>query len=298
MSEVQAALADPAAAIALAMGPPFPELVPQRPGSGLVVGNRPVPGPGPARFVFKKAHMSREDYRVFNASGHVVAVLHHFGKNPYDKLGAVSGYAAAHDNRMGEWESLCHVSGYNGMPGLRVRPKNLSRHGRQYVSDGAKRVLFNVGKESKLKNLALRSNLAVRRGEGKDVVYRVLPDLMGRTFQVVNEEEQLVCFVQKSTKALIMNAALGAGSEMVIDVAPGVDWTAMVAVIMALQQVGAHIVKDALGNFVLEPLKDSAVQTALQGSGMEGAAAGLGANVDSALHFMHKAQAIHRMFTQ
>ena len=33
---------------------------------------------------------------------------------------------------------------------------------------------------------------------------------------------------------------LGAGSEMSIDVAPGVDWTAMVAVVLAIQQVGAR----------------------------------------------------------
>lgn len=34
---------------------------------------------------------------------------------------------------------------------------------------------------------------------------RVLPDLMGRTLQIVtHEKEELVCFVQKSTKALIM----------------------------------------------------------------------------------------------
>lgn len=42
---------------------------------------------------------------------------------------------------------------------------------------------------------------------------------------------------QKSTKALIMNAALGGGSEMAVDVAAGVDWTAILACIMAIQQV-------------------------------------------------------------
>lgn len=35
-----------------------------------------------------------------------------------------------------------------------------------------------------------------------------------------------------------LQAALGSGSEMVIDVAPGVDWTAMIAILMAVQQVG------------------------------------------------------------
>ena len=47
---------------------------------------------------------------------------------------------------MGEWESLCTVSGYNGMPGLKIRPKALSRHGRQYVYDATGRLLFNIGK--------------------------------------------------------------------------------------------------------------------------------------------------------
>lgn len=36
---------------------------------------------------------------------------------------------------------------------------------------------------------------------------------MGRTFQVVNPEGQLVAFAQKSTKAMILEAALGAGER-------------------------------------------------------------------------------------
>lgn len=37
------------------------------------------------RFIFKKAHLSHDDFRIFDgSSGHVVAVMHHFGKNPYD----------------------------------------------------------------------------------------------------------------------------------------------------------------------------------------------------------------------
>jgi hypothetical protein len=51
-----------------------------------------------------------------------------------------------------------------------------------------------------------------------------------------NTKGQLVAIAAKSTKALILNAALGAGSEMIIDVAPGVDWTAILACMMAIQQ--------------------------------------------------------------
>lgn len=42
---------------------------------------------------------------------------------------------------------------------------------------------------------------------------------------------------KKQAMFVLMQAALGSGSEMVMDVAPGVDWTAMVAILMAVQQV-------------------------------------------------------------
>ena len=43
--------------------------------------------------------------------------------------------------------------------------------------------------------------------------------------------------VTKSLKTLIMNASLGAGSELEIEIAKGVDWTAMLAIILGLKQV-------------------------------------------------------------
>lgn len=37
--------------------------------------------------MFKKAHMSHEDFHVFDYStGHPVAVMHHYDKNPYAAL--------------------------------------------------------------------------------------------------------------------------------------------------------------------------------------------------------------------
>lgn len=45
----------------------------------------------------------------------------------------------------------------------------------------------------------------------------------------------------RSVKTLLMNAALGAGSELVIDVAQGVDWTAALAVVYGIQQVCSAI---------------------------------------------------------
>jgi hypothetical protein len=57
-------LADPTAAIDIAVGPPFPNLTPQQPGTGVIVGQQF--DNKPRRFVFKKAHLSREDFRVFD----------------------------------------------------------------------------------------------------------------------------------------------------------------------------------------------------------------------------------------
>jgi hypothetical protein len=37
-----------------------------------------------------------------------------------------------------------------------------------------------------------------------------------------------------------MSAALGSGSELEVDVAVGVDWTAILACLMAIQQVCQH----------------------------------------------------------
>jgi hypothetical protein len=49
--------------------------------------------------------------------------------------------------QMGEWESVCTVSGYQGMPSLKIRPKSISRHGRQFVYDAySRQVVFNIGK--------------------------------------------------------------------------------------------------------------------------------------------------------
>jgi hypothetical protein len=64
---------------------------------------------------------------------------------------------------------------------------------------------------------------------------------------------------------LLLQAALGSGSEMTIDVAPGVDWTAMIAIIMAVQQVRSRFASNALSRLPLNSLywvtlKNTAVQ--------------------------------------
>jgi hypothetical protein len=110
--EVGQAMMDPNAAIAIAMGPPFPALVPQQPGTGLILGNQI--DQQPRRFIFKKAHLSREDFRIFDAmSQQLVCVSHHYGKNPYESMDplGLGNQPAPMFGILGEMESLCHVTG-------------------------------------------------------------------------------------------------------------------------------------------------------------------------------------------
>ncbi|OAE28308.1 hypothetical protein AXG93_2507s1200 [Marchantia polymorpha subsp. ruderalis] len=247
---------DPNFIIELAVGPPIAELVPQNPaaGDGVTLGGKFLNKP--SRFIFKKAHLTADDNRIFDAdTGQLVCVSHHYGKNPYESLDPL-GISGQNDywqrsHILGEWESVCHVTGYRGMPSFKVRPKTFSVHGRQYIQDNrGEHTFFNIAKQSRMKSMSIRHNLVVCKGETEDDVYAILVDMAGRTMQVVNEKEERVAHIEKSMKTLLMNAALGAGSELMIDIAPGVDWTAILAIVIGLKQEVAgdagHITDQAI----------------------------------------------------
>lgn len=125
---------------------------------------------------------------------------------------------------MGEWDSVCDVRGYGGFRSFKIRPKKLSRHGRQYVRwDNSEEPLFNMSNLSRLKTQSIRHMTAACREDSRDPVWTITSDMMERTQVVLNEKEEQVAFVQKSLKTLILNAQFGKGSEVVIDIAPGVD---------------------------------------------------------------------------
>lgn len=145
----------------------------------------------------------------------------------YDSLDPLSlgnGDANYQRNTMGEWDSVCDVRGYGGFRSFKVRPKKLSRHGRQYVRyDNEEEPLFNMSNVSRLKSQSIRHSTAACRGDEREPVWTITADMMERTQVVLNEKEEQVAFVQKSLKTLILNAQFGKGSEVVIDIAPGVD---------------------------------------------------------------------------
>lgn len=279
---------DPNTIIEIAAGPPAPSLVPQKKGEGPVFGGQYATEA--KRFIFKKAHMSGDDYRIFDSTGRLVCNAWHDGKNPYGELDPLG---LGNTGPKQEWESLCRTQGYSGMPGFKVKPKMASTHGRQFIQSHDNRTIyFSVAKESKLKTMKLSNNFEICKGAEGEKVLEVQCDLAGRTMQFKNPKEEQVAFVQKSMKALIMTAALGSGSELVIDVAPGMDWTVILAALVGIQQVGAHFLKDAFGNFVAPQLQDAA----LQATGLDGVANQLGQNTDQVVHKVRWAQGIMNQF--
>ena len=234
---------DPNFVLKVAVGPPLASLVPQAPGSGLTLGSQFCYKE--TRFIWKTDLSSADDNRLFDATGRLMAVSYHYGKNPYETSDAALGIPTT-----GEWDSICYIGGYNGMPDLKVRPKTFSLHGRQYIRDASGETTFcNVATQSK--------NFAVFAGEKREKpVYTILVNMAGRTMQVMNNRDEKVALLEKSVKPLLLNARLGVGSEFTVDVAAGVDWTAMLAVVIGLQQVGKSIFEDAFNNFLLQPLQD------------------------------------------
>ncbi|KAL3698597.1 hypothetical protein R1sor_012673 [Riccia sorocarpa] len=293
---------DPNFLIEVAVGPPIPELVPQNPAAadGVALGARYLAKP--SRFIFKKAHLTAEDNRIFNAeTGQLVCASHHLGKNPYESLDPLG---ISHQNDywqrthiLGEWESVCHVTGYHGMPSFKVRPKTMSIHGRQYIQDPkGEHTYFNIAKQSRLKSMSIRHNLVVCKGDTEDDVYAILVDIAGRTMQVVNARDERVALIAKSMKTLIMNAAFGSGSELMIDIAPGVDWTAILAIVIGLKQVGEHFLKDAVSNFVLNPAQNAAQDYVLDVTGLQGVANEVGHASDQAIRTLNIFQLIMKEF--
>lgn len=231
---------DPNFVVQFAVGDPVPELKPQDRSSGIKFSG--IYFNKPKRYILKKAHMSREDNRMFDfETGKMVMVSHHPGKNPYDAFDPLgtTNQGNRYNVAGGEWESVCDISARGRFQSFKIRPKTMSRHGRQFVKRGDN-IAFNVGKMGKFKSMSLRDHFVVGEGEGEDVVYTCVADMMGRTVTITNDKEEIVAQMAKTTKALITTAAFGSGSESSIDIAPGVDCSTILAIVFAMGQVGAH----------------------------------------------------------
>ena len=79
------------------------------------------------------------------ATGQVILVSHHPGKNPYNKLDplGLGNSGKQHAVMGGEWESATDVSSrHPSMPSFKIRPKPMSAHGRQYIKNMHGELLF------------------------------------------------------------------------------------------------------------------------------------------------------------
>lgn len=260
---------DPNYAIQFAVGEPSSNLVPQSRDSGIKF--RGVYHTEVKQYIMKSAHMSREDLRMFDSStGRMTMVSHYPGKNPYDQFDPLgtTNQDARYQVAGGEWQSVYEVSCQAPFQSFKIRPKWMSRHGRQYVKVGDN-VILNVGKIGKLKSMSVRDHFMVGQGEDDELVYKCVADMTGRSIGIYNTKEELVANVSKSTKALVLTAALGHGSESLIDIAPGVDCSTILAVVYGLQQVGQHFMADLFDNYVADPLKGAVVDSAVEATGTQ-----------------------------
>lgn len=271
-SKLKNTMNDPSKLVQIAAGELPSNLVPQKRGSGIVKDGTYFSET--KRYVLKKAHFSMADFRIFDTDGNMVMNSHHPGNNPLDgvdPLGLANTEAVF--SPLGEWDSLCDVTGYsNDCSSFKVRPKKMSMHGRQRVkqmSDDS--VVMNVGKISRVKTMSMRHSFELCRGDDKDdEVYTAVGDLLGRSFSFYNEKKELVAIMAKTKKALILSAALGAGSENTIDIAAGVDCSAIIAGVFGILQAGSHLMVDAAKNFIVNPAKDHAVDQVISGGDEDG----------------------------
>jgi len=299
-AEMQSLVNNPDFVVEFAMGDPMPKLIPQERGSGITMTG--LYFDKQKRYLMKKAHMSNDDIRIFDTdTGQCVLVSHHPGKNPYDKLDPLNltNSDAKYQRHTGgaEWESVCDVTARGGgLQSFKIRPKSLSRHGRQYIKRTNNETVMNIGKMGKLKTMSLRDHLFVGHGDSKDAAYVIVADMVGRTFTIRNDKEEVVAQIAKTTKAMIKTAAFGSGSESTIDIAPGVDCSTILAIVYGIGQVGAHFMKDGFNSYVKEPLIGSATDSAIEAAGMQSVAQSYTSASHDAARHAHKLERTIKFF--
>lgn len=70
----------------------------------------------------------------------------------------------------------------------------------------------------------------------------------------------------------------------------------MLAVLFAQKQVGAHVVKDAASNFVINPLQNEAADQAVEALGMGEAVNAYNSLSSGATHYARVGQWVHKSF--
>ncbi|KAL2607483.1 hypothetical protein R1flu_026056 [Riccia fluitans] len=199
-------------------------------------------------FIWKKVDrlevgvVSEEDTsRVFcGETGKLLLCFHHAGKNPYGRgssepvdVGGKSRYA----------------TGYNGMISFCVEKDILSGASTNFVRDSeGKKTYFNVTNVDEF--------AVVFEGEDQETTLGSFkaPEFVREYhgMAIVNVRNEILASVKKSPLPLLKNISLGDGPEFQIDVAPGVDWTTVLAIVGGFGQEFIDQECDSIGESVSE----------------------------------------------
>ncbi|KAL2607480.1 hypothetical protein R1flu_026053 [Riccia fluitans] len=225
--------------------PPSKELVPvELKEEALVLGNqhsREVKS-----FIWKKVDrlkvgdVNEEDTsRVFcGETGKLLLCFHHAGKNPYGQ-----GSSQQVEGR------IRYATGYNGMISFSVEKDVFSGASRNFVRDAeGQKAYFNVTNVDEF--------AVVFEGEMQDnslgsfSAPEFLREYHGMA--IVSVQREILASVKRCPRPLLKNISFGDGPEFQIDVAPGVDWTTVLAIVGGFGQEFIDQGCDSIGETLLE----------------------------------------------
>ncbi|KAL3675184.1 hypothetical protein R1sor_025132 [Riccia sorocarpa] len=173
--------------------------------------------------------------RVFcGETGELILCFHHAGKNPYgqgDSEQAIEG-------------KIRYATGYNGMISFYVEKDLFGPVLTNFVRDlDGKKTYFNV---TNVDDFAV-----VFEGDKQETTLALFtaPEFVREThgMTIVNIRKEILASIKKSPRLLLKNISFGDGPEYQIDVAPGVDWTTVLAIVGGFGQQFEDLYSDNLG---------------------------------------------------
>ncbi|KAL3675181.1 hypothetical protein R1sor_025129 [Riccia sorocarpa] len=180
--------------------------------------------------------------RVFcGHTGKLLLCFHHAGKNPYqqgDSEQAIEG-------------KIRYATGYNGMVSFYVEKDLFSSRGRNFVRDPeGKKTYFTV--------MDVDGFAMVYEGDEQETNLGMFtsPEFVRDThgMAIVNVRKEILASIKKSPRPLLKNISFGDGPEFQIDVAPGVDWTTVLAIAGGFGQLFVDQYSDSLGEAFSETI--------------------------------------------
>eukprot|EP01063_Lacrimia_lanifica_P041700 TRINITY_DN9792_c0_g1_i2.p1 TRINITY_DN9792_c0_g1~~TRINITY_DN9792_c0_g1_i2.p1 ORF type:complete len:481 (+),score=107.41 TRINITY_DN9792_c0_g1_i2:52-1494(+) len=220
-------------------------LVPQAPDSGLTLLS--TRDDEARTFIIVNGNVRyADDWRCYDAkTGALVCNSHYDGQNPYDKISSrlsMSGLSVESTGR-------CLISGLSSPIAI---SHSLLHRGRREVSLSGD-VKFAVQRRSKLATASLARSFHV--AVDGNVVLHIEGSAETQRINFVSAKREVVATARKPAKSLFAAGGWG-GCELQLDVAPGVDHSAVLVALLALQQTPRSHIERMLGSFVYMPLDE------------------------------------------